>query len=70
MTGHTEGAHGPECVGIAIPGVGDAVAVWQCHDGLHNRFAEVNARRVANGGKPWFGHHLVVAADSWIAAQS
>ena len=68
--GHAPGAHGPECTGIVIPGVYDGIAVWQCPDGLHNRFADVNERRVANGGEPWFSARAVDAADAWIAANS
>ena len=34
MSGHAPGAHGPECVGIVIPGVYDGIAVWQCPDGI------------------------------------
>ena len=71
MSGHATGAHGPECVGIVIPGVYDGIAVWRCPDGmLRNRFADVNERRVANGGDPWFPDRAVAAADAWIAANS
>lgn len=70
MSGHAPGAHGPECTGIVLPGVYDGIAVWQRPDGLHNRFAETNERRVANGGDPWFPARAVAAANAWIAANS
>ena len=59
-----------KCTGIVLPGVYDGIAVWQCPDGLHNRFAETNERRVAHGGDPWFPARAVAAADAWIAANS
>ena len=64
MSGHAPGAHGPECIGIVLPGVYDGIAVWQCPDGLHNRFAETS------GGDPWFPARAVAAADAWIATNS
>ena len=70
MSGRAPGTHGPECIGIAIPGVYDGIAVWQCPDGFRNRFADVNDRRVASGGEPWFPARAVAAADAWIAASS
>ena len=68
MSGHAPDEHGPECIGVVIPGVYDGIAVWQCPDGLHNRFSESNEQCVADGDDPWFSARVVAAADAWIEA--